>query len=313
MKKHWLMKVSIIFLLFYQAHAFSNRPRVPEAPYHPIKKAQTFKPFTVLSIDAPIKVTLHTQYRQPGIELVGDPRDLAQLVIIQQGSTVRIQLPGSTPKYGPIQADIRTQRLQSLEYTGNQPLYAPALNVSGFTAKINNAAETQLNGQIDLRRLQVSGSGKTYINGVNTQALALSLSDEAKVQITGVATVSDIHLNGHAWLSMYWVKSKFLNLKAKDHAFVQLAGIAWRLEACISDHAHFNGQYLRARDGFVRTFGESLAEINILKSEHTLALGQSDIYSYHKAINHADFMEEHGAVLDMRPWQTKINDKTGKL
>ena len=76
-----------------------------------------------------------------------------------------------------------------------------------------------------------------------------------------------------------------------------------RLDVELWNTAHFNGRYLRAEHSFVKTHDRSLAEISVIRNQHTLASGKSNIYFYELPLTRADFMAFDGSVLDLREWE----------
>lgn len=299
MRLWWMLLISIL------AMSCVHKP-LPQSPLnvsptgHPARVSHSVPSFNQLIVDGRLNVNLHTGYRQPRVDLQGDPRDLSHVTIRVTNGMLLVSLLGGYPKFGPILVDVKGRYLNAFTYRGAGTISGNHLKSSLLDLTINNPGRTNLGGDIHLRRLAVHGPGNVQINGVRSTNLQLIMTEKPHVQLSGVANISSIHLNGDGWFSMYWVKSDQLMIRAKGHSFIQLAGVANRLDLELWDYAHFNGRYLRARQNFAKTHGHAIAEITATKSQHTLATDASDIHFYELPLMKTDFMAFNGAVLDMR-------------
>lgn len=267
--------------------------------------------FNNTDIQGMINVTLHTGYKHPQVLLRGDARDLAQVKTNIAHNTLYITVGKGYPQHGLITADIRSTTLNSIRYIGKGQLNGNRINSNALNVFLNNPGTTKLSGHIRLRHLEVNGSGFVQISGLASPYLNVHLKGNPKVQLSGVAKVGTIAINGDAWLSLYWIKSEYLTIKAKKAARFQLAGSANVLDLELWDKAYYKGRYLRADRSFVKTHGQSVAEIASVKHQSNLATDASNIYYYNLPDTRADFMAFNGSVLDMREWsQSELKDFT---
>lgn len=260
-------------------------------------------------VEGRLNVNLHTGYRQPEVTLYGDPRDLAQVMIQDKQGRLVVSLGQGYPRYGQVSADIRTHRIVALTYRGAGTVKGMKLYAKPFDLDMDNSGNTELSGDIALRRLTVRGNGLLRINGVKAIDLKVRMSGRPRVELRGMANLASLDLKGDGLFSMYWVKSDNLRVRADDGIYVQLAGVANQLEVKLCGHAKLNARYLRARRLFVKTYDHSVAEVSAVKHQHTLASDASDIYFYNLSDTRTDFMAFNGAVLDMRPWNLQAREE----
>lgn len=256
-----------------------------------------------IDINGRFNVALHTGYKKPKIILKGYPEDLQQVAVKIQPGLLTIAKPASGRlAQREISVEIRAHRLNVFKYRGGGVINGQQLYSDDLTLEIYNRGSTRLGGDIRLRKLVVGDHGNVQINGVNSKNLYLSLKDKARVALAGVVQLNYLNMSGQGFLSLYWVKSDRLNIRLREAAELQIAGIAKMLDVELWGHAKFHGRYLRAHRSFVKTHGRSLAEINTLARQHTLAADASDIYYYTIPELRQDFMAYQGSVLDMRDW-----------
>ena len=256
--------------------------------------------FSHVMVDGVINVNLHTHYKHPGVQLHGDPRDVAYVQIKRVGDRMSVYLGKGYPHFGPVTADISTPHLRSFTYHGNGAINGTHLHSTCVDILINNQGRAQLSGQLSLRNMVVTGDGYTVIKGIKSPSLHVKMAQKAHLQLDGDMGVSSIDIENDAWLNLFWVKSQSLVIRQYGNAYLQLAGIVNKLDLEAWDNARFNGRYLRARSVFAKTHGRALAEITALTHQHTLALDRSDIAFYAIPETKADFMAFNGAVLDQR-------------
>ncbi|CAM2748580.1 GIN domain-containing protein [Legionella worsleiensis] len=297
---------SLILLVFFVAGCAHNqqKPSVPMT-HQPSSKVTQNRPvsaFNQVDVQGQINVNLHTGYKKPAVVLIGDPRDLAQVSVTVSQGTLFVALGKGFPRFGAVQADIRSKFLNSIRYKGAGSVRGSRLHTSYLNASIENPGTTRLAGSIGLQRLEVTGSGSTQIDGISSRNLQIDLKGNPKVQLTGFANLAKLNIDGDAWLSMYWIKSKDLTIRAKHGAKIQLAGIVNKLDVELWGVAQFKGRYLRAQRSFVKTHDKAMAEISAVRHQSDLAKDASDIYYFNLPTTRADFMAFNGSVLDMRPW-----------
>lgn len=305
--------ISLIFILFAVGCTASHRPSASSSvPLTPMKSQTTqtrsVLAFNRINIRGSFHVNLYTGAAKSQVILQGNPVDLAKTSIRVSGSELLINAMKRS-SLAPVTLNIYTRYLNALHYEGNGVIRGNNIHSSLLDLFISHAQSTQLSGTINLRKLTVKGGGAVEINGLSSQSLLINLSDAPKVNLVGVARISYLNLEGNGSLGLYWVKSDRLTIRAKNHAYLQLAGIANVLDIELWDNAHFNGRYLRADRTYAKTHDRSIAEITALKRQHTLATDASDIYFYKIPEIKADFMAHNGSVLDMRDWNSMLEEE----
>lgn len=293
-------------------HKAPNTPTVPQAfASQQVTQNRPVGAFRGVDAQGQINLSLHTGYKKPQVILKGDARDLAQVKTEVSDNTLYLSLGKGYPRFGQVQAEIRSSTLNRLHYVGAGSITGNAIRTDSLNLDINNPGPTKLGGMIRLYRLVASGGGLIQISGLASPYLKVIINGNNKVQLSGVAKASSLIIDGDAYLSLYWIKSDLLTLKAKKGAKVQLAGVVKVLNVDLWDNAHFKGRYLRANRSFVKTHGHSIAEISAINHQSTLATDASDIYYYNLSDTRADFMAFNGSVLDMREWsQPELEDFT---
>jgi hypothetical protein len=302
LKQYYLLILSVFLLAGCAHHGQKMPPPSVEDSGHSIQQYRKIPEFTQVDVQGRVNIHLHTGYKKPQILLTGDPRDLAQVKTVVNGTTLYLIIGNGFPRYGAVNADIRGRFLNRLSYKGAGLITGSRLHTSFLELYLANQGTTQLGGTIGLQKLEVVGSGLTQISGITSHDLQIRLKGNPKVQLTGFATLSKLNVDGGGWLSLYWVKSYHLTVIAKKAAKIQLAGIVNRLEVELWGGARFKGRYLRAQRSFIRTHDKSVAEISAVNHQSTLATDASDIYYYNIPNTRADFMAFNGSVLNMREW-----------
>ncbi len=289
--------MSLIFLIL----SLTNCTRSHEGSMAPPMRAS--KLFTRVAVNGNIDVTLSTGSK-PRVLLHGDLRSMPDVKIVSKNGTLYVILGKGYPRFGRVRAEIRTGHLTSFEYHGSGKVTANNLQSGMLDLKIDNKGPTTINGKIALRRLLIAGSGDTQISGITGHMCQIQLTGTPKVRLAGVIDITSLKMAGDSQISLYWIKSNVLKIRAKDKAFIQMAGVVETLDLILKDKAHFNGRYLRGKDVFVKTFDQSVADICVINTQHTLASGASNIYFHNLPKMKADFMARNGSVLDMREWET---------
>jgi len=270
----------------------------------PVKEQRPVAYFTTLKIFGDMNVNLKANQRQPSLLLTGDSRDLAHVKsAVTADDTLSIRVDRGYPKYGQIHADISTEYLNSLilkNFSGR--LKSAPLNTPYFNASIDGSGSVSLSGKIGLHRLNLSGSSVTTIEGINSRLLKITMQDNPTAVITGFARLKSLKAEGSGHLKLYWVDSPELHVVQTGKTQVELAGVSDKLYVTLSRQALFNGRYLRAKEGYIKTTDHSIAEVQLLKTQAALARGNSTISYYNYPKNSplkSNFMGNNGAVLDM--------------
>lgn len=288
---------SLIFIIFGQISWASSQ--TGSRPPSDVQN-RPMPEFNRIDMRGIMDVRLRTGYQHPSIILRGNPAELAKITTeVQNGTLVVRRNKGAV---GAITAEVRAHYLNAFIYEGSGMISGSNIHSGLLDLLINNSGDTTLGGFIVLRKMEVSGGGNIQVSGVSSQYLQLEISGKTKVLLAGVINISTLDLNGDGWLSMYWIKAHSLRFCGKGRVNVQLAGIVDKLDVELWGSSHFNGRYLRARNAFVKTHDRAIADISVIKHQHTLATDASDIYYYKIPDTKADFMAYQGAVLDMRDW-----------
>lgn len=283
-----------------------EKPVAPSAPavMQSITQTRATAAFTRVKVDGNIDVTLYTGDRHPRVVLHSDPRNMPDIKTNVSDGLLQISLGKGYPHFGRVKAEIHTHYLSSFSYHGSGVILGNNIQSGKLDLSINNKGKTLIQGKIGLNKLAVAGSGSTVINGITGHMCQITLKGKQHVQLAGVIGMTELNMDGKGWLSTYWLKSSELKIRAKGDAFIQIAGVAELLDVELWDNAHFNGRYLRGTRVFAKTHGTSVADISVIKTQHTLASDASNIYFYNLPDMKADFMAYNGSVLDMREWDS---------
>lgn len=305
MLKRYYLLILIIFVVSGCARHGAKIQVAPEPisnSGHSTSQYRQVTPFTEVDVQGRVNINLHTGYKRPQVILRGDPRDLAQVKTVVNLSTLYLVLGKGVPRYGAVDADIRTTTLDRVRYVGAGTIRGSQLNTRFLDLELNNPGMTKLGGHVGLSTLDISGGGLVQIDGAYSHALKIHFKGDPKVQLNGVVNLTKLNLDGAGWLSLYWINSDNLIIRAKKSARIQLAGAVNRLDVELWGTANFKGRYLRAQRSFVKTHDKSAAEISSVNHQSSLSTDASDIYYYNLPTTRADFMAYNGSTLDMREW-----------
>lgn len=299
MFKQWILVIGLISPLLGCMHFHHASPQ--DTP----KQADLYKlsDFNRVIATGNINLRLHTGARRPWIQLHGDPRDTAVVAWSVKDHIMRINIGKGYPKYGPVEVELGSRHLVSLQYQGEGLITGKRLHSRQLDLSIVNSKQTLLEGQLNLRHLVLGGTGSVHLKGGHSRAVDVALKDNVRVQIVGVSNVQKIEMSDHSWLSVFWLRSQAVRVRLKDHAHAQIAGITRVEFVDLQGHAHFNGRYLRATEAFVKTHDDSEADIAVVNNQHTLASDRSNIYYFALPTYQTDFMAFNGTVLDMKAWE----------
>jgi hypothetical protein len=276
------------------AHLRATAPTEPNTPI-------TY--FTQVQVDGNLDVSLHTGAPRSQVILHGDARDKPEVKMRVAHGVLYVHVERGFPHFARMNVDIYTHYLTSFTYVGSGTIVGRNLQSKGLDISITNRGKTTLEGQLTLRHLSIKGSGLTQINGINGHALRVKLAGKPRVQLGGNVDINAIEAKDKSWLSLYWINSRVLKIRERGQAVIQLAGIAEILDIELWDSAHFNGRYLRSTRVFAKTHDNAVADLSVIKRQHTLAMDSSNIY-YHTAPDmKANFMADNGAVLDFYEWE----------
>jgi hypothetical protein len=292
------LSVILSGLILLSGQAFAIFKPMTEKNAQQVSRPIPINNFTQVSLLGTLNVKLHTGYAHPKVVLQGDARDVNKIKVVVNNEVLQIK-QNSPPKHGSVLVTVYGKTLRVISYKGAGAIEGRHIVSKMLDVNITNRGNTTLQGQMGLRRLIVKGSGTTFVEGVNSQYLTVALAGNPVVQVKGVVNLTKLDVKGQGWFGLYWVKSHALIVRATHKVKIQLAGIVNRMDVELWDKAIFKGRYLRAKEAFVKTHGNAVAELTSVQKQHTLALDDSDIRFYNRPPYRTDFMGNNGAVLDM--------------
>lgn len=312
--------ISLMFFIYLSVGcAPSPEIRALTAPPPPIQVKEEVRDvpaFTRVSIKGPFNVQIHTNKRQkPGLKVRGDVIDLTHikthvkkgvLYVTVKSYQHRERLGGPKLRMGSADLTLNIPMLRGFTYKGNGTITANKIHANPLDISIENNKNSTWHGSIGLRYLTLIGKGETKITGIYSRNLHVKLIDSPHVILRGEANLRRLTTQGDGWLNMYWVKGRDVVIRSIGSTRISLAGSVERLDACFSGKTHFDGQYLRAKETFVKTNDEAVAKITTIRDQHTFANNVSDIYYYNLPTRRTNLMNRDAAILDMRPDELKL-------
>lgn len=293
----------------------SSSLRSPPPPIQIKEEIREVPSFTQVHIDGPFNVRLHTNKKhKPGIKVRGDVMDLVRIQTYVKRHVLYIKIYekrerfGSKPRLrmGSADLDINVPNLHRFTYQGQGVITAHKIQANPIDISIDNHKNSNWSGRIGLRYLVLQGKGNTNITGINSPNLSVKLAGSPHAILRGEANLRRLYSEGDGWLNFYWVKGGRVMVRSIGSTRVSLAGSVELLDGCFSGKTRFDGHYLRAKESFIKTHDEAVAEISTVNDQHTLAQGASDIYYYNRPARRTDYMEGDAAVLDMRSEALKL-------
>ena len=285
------------------------------APIQIKEEDREVPPFTAVYIEGPFNVQVHTNKKQkPGVTVRGDIIDLSYIKTHVSKGVLYVRVGGNRGRFGGEQRlrigsadlNINVPGLHGFTYKGHGMITAEKIHASPLDLSIDDDKNSSWSGCIGLRHLVLMGQGHTKITGIYSPNLTIKLKDGPHAMLRGEANLRCLNTEGDGWLNVYWVKGKNIIIRSIGSTRIALAGTVERLDACFSGKTHFNGRYLRAKETFVKTNDEAVAEITTIGDQHTLARGVSDIYYYNRPKRRTDYMTRNAATLDMRSEELKF-------
>jgi len=287
----------------------------PPPPVKLEEQVRDVPSFTQVHIDGPFNVRVHTNKKhKPGLKIRGDVMDLVRIQsrVVRHVLYIKIyeqrERFGSKPRLrmGSADLDINVPNLHRFTYQGQGVITAHKIHASPLDISINNSKHSTWSGRLGLRDLTLLGPGSTHISGINSPNLNVKLEGSPHAILRGEAALKHLYSQGDGWLNLYWVKGGRVVVRSIGSTRVSLAGSVDLLDGDFSGKTRFDGHYLRAKESFIKTKGEAVAEISTVNDQHTLARDISDIYYYNRPARRTDYMEDDAAVLDMRSEELKL-------
>ena|SRR3990167_848514 len=300
-----MLKWCIVLLwTIISLNSCSYTPSANESQYYTFK--QRLVPlYDQIIIRGAINVRLYTDSKHPRLALRGDAHDLQHIHPRIIGHALFIEYDKTYTQHGIINVEIHAPNLHVFKYFGAGTIEGRGLHTRGLRLYIKNSGPTILNGQINLQCLVVTGTGSLKINGLSAYNLQIIMRGSPAVMLHGNSiNLGKLILCGKGNLTIYKVQNNRIVVREHGEVKLLLAGNANVLDLELWNKARFNGRYLTVRRAFVKTRDHSIAGINVVKVQHTLASDASDIYFYNLPDFKNDFMSHNGAVLDMRTWES---------
>jgi Putative auto-transporter adhesin, head GIN domain len=195
---------------------------------------------------------------------------------------------------------IRAHRIKNLRVGGRGKFTAIGLNDLAMNVALNMKGDVNLSGYFGVESLKLGGRANIHISGVRNHQMKMVSTGNDRVELSGEVALRDLIVGGNAHIKIFWVKGNHLRVVGKDHAKISLAGNINTLDLRLGDNAHFDGRYLRTKEAFVKTFQFAQADVNVSVAQHSVAVDKSNVYFYHASQFAANYMNDHGAGIDMR-------------
>lgn len=305
--------ISLMCFLWFVGSYMTSHATSP--PVQIKEEVRSVSSFTQVHIEGPFNVRLHTNRKhKPSLKVRGDVMDLARIDSCVKHHVLYINVYQKRERFrgkprlrmGSADLEINVPRLYRFAYQGQGTITAHKIHASPLDISIENTKNATWSGRLGLRYLTLRGSGSTHITGIHSPNLNVKLEDSPHVMLEGEASLRNLYTEGDGWLKLYWVKGGRVMVRSVGSTRVSLAGSVDVLDGCFSGTTRFDGHYLRAKESFVKTNDQAVAEISSVNDQHTLAQGASDIYYYNRPKRRTDYMRDVGAVLDMRSEELKL-------
>ena len=297
--KKWIqLGVFFCFAVMGCTHTRQTEQPLPKE----VLETRVVPPFNSVNVRGDISLDLSSA-PQNNVRIRGDLRDVAHVRVLVEQGHLFIKADRGYPKYKPITAHVQAAVLHALTFEGTGNLLAQDLNTPILTLKTHTSGAVFVRGNIGLEHLEVKGRGNVRIEGINSRNLDILMQGKPKITLVGMARLKRLRFGGSGILSMYWIDTPELWIFGKGQGSVELAGVAAFLHVNLKEKAHFYGQYLRTQKAVIHTQNNAVAEVQVLRSQTTLAEQNSMIYFYNKPQFQADFMGHNGAVLDNTQWR----------
>lgn len=276
----------------------------PEQDYVPylITRQASVSEFNGATIEGPFDVEFvqSNQANKVLIEGYSNVVDSVQPMVIGDQLHIELSREAVAKTRSNIKLTIHTPHLHNLVYRGDGELNLGHFNSALMDVDIDGDTRMHMKGKIGLRKLAVGGSSRIAIHGVDSNNLTVSMSGSPNIELDGMVSVKAITAEGSGMLRILWVDSDELSIAARENPRIILAGVVNRLVAKLDNQATLDAKYLRAEDAFVKTYGESVAEVSVVNAQNVVALDKSNIYYYNEPNLNVDFMGDEGSVLDMQ-------------
>jgi len=295
MRKAWI--VSVVLLLLGACAKQTNQPVNPH-----MTDQRDIGSFSELNIHGKVHVELKNASRGGKVVLHGDSRDLAQVKTQRVDDMLFLTVAKGFPKHGSIRATVYSGHFDAIRFNGKGSINGKGIQGSDMDMIFNSKGMVKLDGDFGVRRLVASNEANIQIKGLKSQQLEIIMNGKPKVKLHGMVRLKNLKYAGDGDLSMYWVDSDDLDIEGFGNAKVHLAGYVRYLNMNLHGKSEMDGQYLRVRKAYIKTFDFSIARLQPIRQLNTMAQDNSNIFYYSSPAFKADYMAENGAVLNFRPF-----------
>jgi len=290
------MKYRILFFLLVLIPAFANANDVMTSYINGLP------PFKHISISGPVNVTIDGSRQKQSVEIIGDPRSVAQTEVwVEKGYLYINMNKNYKPGYGSsILVKVNTPVLGELAYdgvgtvTGRNLQYGPTRLIAAGSGAINISGKN-----INVRQIYASGSSNICINEIDSANLIVQHPGTGDLSLNGKIVLQRIDFGGKGALDLKWIDSSYVKINGSGQGQLKVAGQVGLLDVSLNQNAYLDARYLRVQRGFVSTADHSTAHVSIKKMLGALSSGNSTIYYYNDSNYVGGYMQPAGSVLRM--------------
>lgn len=230
------------------------------------------------------------------VRLLGDKEAVNEVTMQVKKGVLYIKKPKTT---GQAVVIVQVNQLRYLSFSKGGTLLAAGLFSNAIDISLQDIAQVDIRGQLNIHHLSVKNSGPVNIVGVNSKTLSANLHHTSKVTLAGVIGLQQLTYGGDGEIELFWIDSPQLQINGGHHAKATLAGVAGQVDVNLHDNAVLNARYLRAESVYVKTSNNALAMVRAAFSQNGLARDNSNIYYYRHPFFRADHMMDSGSILAM--------------
>ncbi len=286
MKKVLILVISSFLLV----SCFKKEEAAP--PAKQVKEVRHVKDFTHIEVRGSASVVLKNASKYQ-VVVEGVSTYVAKTDTINDAGTLKIYA------HDPVTVTVSMPVLRSLAALGQKTVSAKNLKTSQLDLVVDGKGKVALNGRIGLRNVHLTGFVTVDVNGVSSRDMSVVMKDFPIVNMSGVANLKSMRVGGEGSFNFSQVNSPLLDIKVRDKAKIELAGKVRTMHLDVYDDADFDGESLMVQKAMVKTYDQSVARINVMRSQNTLANNGSSIYFYNEPRFMSNHMAENGAVLHL--------------
>ncbi|MEO8402223.1 MAG: DUF2807 domain-containing protein [Gammaproteobacteria bacterium] len=158
-----------------------------------------------------------------------------------------------------------------------------------------------ISGRVGVNRINHFGSGEVNIIGADTNALAINSGGNGLTSVLGCVGLRNVTAVDYSHVFVQCVRTNIVSVLAKNCAEVGLSGYATNADITLMDGARFYGGSLRAGSVYIKTFGDSHANIAANGKIFIAANDQSSIYYYGSTKIASTFTTSNSSVIPVWP------------